>query len=144
MTLNFLFKDVTIFSDVNVGFYINFPKKFWKYKRINENEFCFLKKNTKSAIIMSIFDDKIYTYENIKENEYFIETKLGNYPAYVTCKLFSEFSELQYEWYFIDNNKKIVFYYSIQEKASDLEKDFQYNNVLAILNTIAEKNKKNV
>ena len=78
-------------------------------------------------------------YDDLKENEYFIETKLGDYLAYVTCKLFEDKMLLQYEWYLVIAEKKIVFYYSMMDNLSDLEKDSQYNEVLKILNTIGKK-----
>jgi hypothetical protein len=138
MVLNFFFKDISVFKDVKLNFSITFPKGLWEYKKIKENEFCFLKKRTNSAITMSIFDDIKYDYDSIEKDINFIKTRLGNYEAYVKCKLFVEISELQYEWHIIDNNKKVVFYYSILEKISDKEKDSQYNDVLNILNTLTK------
>ncbi|MDI9312117.1 MAG: hypothetical protein QM535_18025 [Limnohabitans sp.] len=139
MLTYFLFKNIRVFNEKNIDFTLSFPLGIWKYRKINKNEFCFLKKNTNSAIIMTIFNDKSYNYDDLKENEYFVETKLGDYLAYVTCKLFEDKMLLQYEWYLVIAVKKIVFYYSMMDNLSDLEKDSQYNEVLKILNTIVKK-----
>jgi hypothetical protein len=138
---NMFFKSLTTFDYPSFGFKILFPKNAWKYKKISNKCFIFLKKNTSYALILEIFDEKEYNYALLDNelNNHYTKMNIGDYESYVVCKRFEESPILQYEWNFIDSSNKILFTYCISDNLKESEKDILYQEIINILNTLMNK-----
>jgi hypothetical protein len=137
--LRLLFKKVSLFRYKGLGFEMTFPESVWLQKRIRNN-FIFLKKNTTSAIVMTVYNDKEYTDAILKQEfKSFLEFKAGDYSLLVTSKLFEKYNEQQYEWAFIDNGRKVMLFYSMPNSLNAQERENSYNEVSVILCSLKKK-----
>lgn len=143
MASNKLFEKISFFNIQEFGFTLNFPNESWIYCKVSLNEFWFINEFNNQAIILNSFRDKLYDYKIINnENQNgLLNTKIGDYDAFLKCKKFVEDSILQYEWLIIDSGIKIIFSCPIIEEKSESDKDKDYEEALLILNSL--KNKKN-